>query len=278
MIVAVKVRGHTMIDKILALGFRSVEGYFTLLKGISVQLAMVDRAMIDLAQQGPLPPFHLRVRVHGSPDLADFLAVGHRCAGDLAAALDAVGRPLTGFTDILDFGCGCGRTLRWIHQLAPEARLHGTDIDADAVAWTARNQTFAAVSRNEERAPLAYPAESFDLIYAVSVFTHMTEEVQGFWLRELHRVLRPGGIALITLHGYQHWQHFSPQDRQQIQEKGMIVVPTAMWYGLFPEWYQNSYHDQHYIMKKFGSIFEVIDYQPVALDNNHDIVILSKPA
>ncbi|NBC31124.1 MAG: methyltransferase domain-containing protein [Alphaproteobacteria bacterium] len=267
-----------MIDKMLGFGFRSVEGYFTWLKGISVQLAMVDRAMIDLAQQGPMPPFHLRVRVHGSPDLAGFLAVGERCASDLATALERVDRPLAAFADILDFGCGCGRTLRWMHQLAPQARLYGSDIDAEAVDWTAKNMPFAMLAANGERDPLSYPANAFDLIYAVSVFTHMTEELQDFWLKELHRVLRPGGVALVTLHGYEHWQHFSPQDQKQLQEKGMMVVPTAMWYGLFPDWYHNSYHAQDYVMNKFGSIFNVIDYQPVALDNNHDIVVLGKPA
>jgi SAM-dependent methyltransferase len=267
-----------MIDKMLSLSFRSVEGYFTFLKGISVQLAMLDRAMIGLAQQGPLPPFHLRVRVHGSPDLAGFLATGERCAGDLAAALEAIGRPLSSFTDILDFGCGCGRTLRWAHQLAPEARLYGSDIDAEAVAWTAENQPFATVVVNGEQPPLPYSENSFDLVYAVSVFTHMTEELQDLWLKDLHRVLRPGGVALVTLHGYQHWQHFSPQDQKEIQEKGMIVVPTPMWYGLFPEWYHNSYHSKDYVMKKFGSIFDVIDYQELGLDNNHDIVVLGKPA
>lgn len=46
--------------------------------------------------------------------------------------------------------------------------------------------------------PLPYGDAQFDLVYALSVFTHMHEENARAWLAELARVVRPGGLALLT--------------------------------------------------------------------------------
>ena len=58
-----------------------------------------------------LPPAELRYRVGSSPDAEEFVAIGKTCANDIQSALQSVGRELESFNRILDFGCGCGRTL-----------------------------------------------------------------------------------------------------------------------------------------------------------------------
>jgi SAM-dependent methyltransferase len=49
--------------------------------------------------------------------------------------------------------------------------------------------------------PLPYENASFDYIYSISVFTHFDKTSFVCWGEELSRVLRPGGLALLTLHG-----------------------------------------------------------------------------
>jgi hypothetical protein len=83
----------------------------------------------------PLPPPRLRHRVHGAMDAESFLQVGSACARDIAALTKHHGRELATFERVLDFGCGCGRTLRFFKDHPPTQRLYGTDIDASAINW-----------------------------------------------------------------------------------------------------------------------------------------------
>jgi SAM-dependent methyltransferase len=146
-----------------------------------------------------VPSAALRYRVHGDLKLDSFLETGLRCSEDLRAALAQVGQAIGSFESILDFGCGCGRTILWLEQWAQASELHGTDIDRDAISWCRRFISFARFAINEELPPLPYAEASFDLIYAVSVFTHLSEELQLRWLEELRRVARAGGYVLPTL-------------------------------------------------------------------------------
>jgi ubiquinone/menaquinone biosynthesis C-methylase UbiE len=94
---------------------------------------------------------------------------------------------------VLDFGCGCDRTIIWFSKTAKSVRFSGTDIDATAIDWCRRPLKFACFQANQPAPPLVCPAESFDLVYALSVFTHLNEEHQLLWLRELERITRPMG-------------------------------------------------------------------------------------
>jgi len=102
---------------------------------------------------------------------------------------------------LLDWGCGVGRLTAHFIANWPRATVCGTDIDSANVHW-------CAASFGEDRfsvAPLwprtKYAGESFDGVFGVSVMTHLTAEAQAAWLAELARILKPGGIALLTFAG-----------------------------------------------------------------------------
>jgi SAM-dependent methyltransferase len=52
--------------------------------------------------------------------------------------------------------------------------------------------------------------DSLDLVYAHSVLTHLTEPTATAWLAEVARVLRPGGLALMTFHDEAYAQAWAP--------------------------------------------------------------------
>jgi SAM-dependent methyltransferase len=103
----------------------------------------------------------------------------------------------------LDAGCGDGRFLAALPSLGPvPGRVVGTDISARILA-TARETARRAgvepelVQANLEALP--FPDGSFDLTLCSQVIEHLEEPDLG--LRELARLLRPGGTLIITTMG-----------------------------------------------------------------------------
>src|SRR4051794_4931713 len=142
----------------------------------------------------PLPPRRLMVRVAMTADADWFLRSGRAAYDAIAAHV-----PLDDVESVLDFGCGCGRVTRWFDRFG--GRVAGSDVSRPAIEWCRDNLGFARFEVNGLAPPLDFDDSSFDLVYALSVFTHLTEELQLAWRDELLRVLRPGGLFLLTTHG-----------------------------------------------------------------------------
>jgi SAM-dependent methyltransferase len=146
-----------------------------------------------------LPPAELRYRVSSSPDAQNFINIGKKCAADIQSAMRKVGCELTQFDRVLDFGCGCGRTLVHLKDLAPQAKFDGTDIDEAAISWCKEHLRFGTFKVGQASPPADYGSDSFDFIYAISVFTHLDAPYQFRWLEELRRITKPGGVLLLTV-------------------------------------------------------------------------------
>ena len=225
----------------------------------------------------PLPPAYLRYRVHGSLRVDEFRKVGRRCSEDIEATLKKIDKDPDSFQNVLDFGCGCGRTLVWLKDRVQLPQLYGTDIDNEAISWCRENLSFAKFGANNPLPPLQYPPETFDLIYAISVFTHLDEDYQFRWLNELKRVTTPKGIILLTVNGRRLWKDLRHEDIIDIEKRGFKFVTSNTMRGIFPEWYQNAYHKKQYILNCYSTYFQVLDYIPGGMNNRQDVVILQKP-
>lgn len=102
---------------------------------------------------------------------------------------------------ILDWGCGPARVIRHLPGLINGASFYGTDYNRQSIAWCSSNFTDIYFHTNDLMPDLVYEKEMFDLIYGISIFTHLSKEAHEAWLIELTRVLKPGGILFLTLHG-----------------------------------------------------------------------------
>jgi SAM-dependent methyltransferase len=123
---------------------------------------------------------------------------------------------------ILDFGCGCGRIARWWADLR-RPQLFGCDYNGALIDWCQANLPFMTVQTNAAQPPLSFGSEAFDLIYAISVFSHLDKEPQRLWMRELRRLLKPDGLLLFTVHG-NRFATGLPDKQRAMFRRGELVI------------------------------------------------------
>jgi SAM-dependent methyltransferase len=236
----------------------------------------LDRSQFD---GQPLPSAPLRFRVHGSIRPDGFLRVGRACAGDIRRILKKNGSDFDTIGSVLDFGCGCGRVLRFLKPPAAGPTFYGTDIDEEAILWSKKHFPTVQWAVNGPLPPLRYPDKFFDFAFALSVFTHLDENYQDAWLRELKRVLKPNGLLLATVHGEKFVNRLNEEKAHLTQQAGILsdVGQTGAFKadGL-PDFYQTTYHNRQYIESHWSSHYDLLDYEPQGMNGDQDAILLRR--
>ena len=206
-----------------------------------------------------VPPARLRARVGATSSRAEFLDVGRRAAAEILAAAGRDGH-------WLDFGCGCGRVAR---HLTVE-QLTGVDVDRNAVRWCARHLRgeFVAIG---PMPPAPFAAASFDVVCAVSVFTHFDEAAQDAWLAELQRLLRPGGLLVASTHGADlafSRPDLTAEDHGRLRERGFVFRK-----GIGPFNEDSAFHTRDYLEREWSRRFEPVSFVPFGLTGYLDLSV-----
>jgi SAM-dependent methyltransferase len=131
----------------------------------------------------------------GAP-LAALSAAFYRRLRERYAAAGAV--PLAE-AHVLDFGCGWGRLTRMLARDVAPGNLYACDPSEEILAVCRADRVPATLARSDavpEHLPFA---GLFDLAFAFSVFTHLSEPAHEACLRALHASLAPGGILVVTV-------------------------------------------------------------------------------
>ncbi|MDZ7626597.1 MAG: class I SAM-dependent methyltransferase [Ignavibacteriaceae bacterium] len=103
---------------------------------------------------------------------------------------------------ILEWGCGPARIIRHLPRLLNDScEIYGSDYNSKTIVWCKKIFPEFNFSKNNLQPPLEFENNFFDIIYATSVFTHLSEEMHYAWMNELKRVCKPNGIIFLTTHG-----------------------------------------------------------------------------
>jgi SAM-dependent methyltransferase len=204
----------------------------------------------------PLPPPSLVYLVAGHFNVEWYYSSGVAHAALLRDVLARNGFDLREFDSLLDFGCGCGRVIR--HYRGELPNLHGSDYNPRLVEWCRHALPFAAFGTNRRSPPLDYGDRQFDFVYAISVFTHLTESLQHSWMRELERILAPNGVLAITTKGRSRLHGLDEEELQRF-EAGELVVQDERYEG------RNlcaAFHPERYVRERLAGSLQVVDFVP----------------
>jgi SAM-dependent methyltransferase len=199
---------------------------------------------------------------------------------------------------LLDFGCASGRVLRHFACNTNGRLLYGCDINLNNIQWIRQHLPASIIAAlNVIMPPLPFADGSIDFLYAFSVFTHI-DAFEESWLLELHRVLAPGGRALVTIHSERTWpllgatghfmlQHFQKSvhvvagqnnlkvDRglfcRPMPDRRVVIVNPA-----YPINNVNVFHSHAYIRERWGRIFGVDSIFDKAHGEHQDGVLLRR--
>ena len=203
----------------------------------------------------PVPPFELASRVgclEGSEDpTALYEAIGKGTKEQLLAGLPD-GYSLAG-KRVLDFGAGAGRTLRHLVVEDTGAELWGCDIDGPSIEWLRQNMPMINAFTNAEVPPLDQPDGKFDVIYCVSVFTHLTRH-WAEWLLEMHRLLASGGLLLATYMGRGFSQEIAREEWDEDRVGMMVLAPGQSWDKGGPM----VFHSEWWLRAHWGRAFDFL--------------------
>jgi SAM-dependent methyltransferase len=147
----------------------------------------------------PIPKPENIIRVAGPVGEAGFIFGGGTWFIKLnLLANKYLGTELSQLNAILDWGCGCGRILRFFREKGLD-NIYGADIDGQNIDWIRQNFHYNNVCKVDFDPPMPFDDQFFDLVYGHSVFTHLSLPDHKKWITEISRIVKIGGFAFLTV-------------------------------------------------------------------------------
>ncbi|MDH4984422.1 class I SAM-dependent methyltransferase [Aminobacter anthyllidis] len=247
-----------------------------------VNLDFAEALQRDLS---PLPATRDREGYYGD-DHFSYWASGLFDARHLIAAADQHG---TGMEAYLDLGCASGRVLRHIALERPNCRAIGCDINRLHVEWCNSNLPANCIAFQNHSVPsLPLEDNSLDVVSAFSVFTHI-EALETAWLAEIRRVLKPGGLAWLTVHTEgtlrgmnESWPLWRPTMEHPSAATQLDAERNFKGNRLVLRWHSdrsyssNVFYKSEYLTSHWGRILDLIELRR-RFPNFQDVMLMRKP-
>lgn len=222
----------------------------------------------------PFPPSDISYDAYGTADFSHYYNSGLKAAGSVYTVLKPY---LKDGNTVCEWGCGPARIIRHMPALAARGGISfiGTDYNTKTIEWCKRNIKGAEFFLNELTPPLPFASCSIDCVYCVSVFTHLSEEMHFAWLGEIMRVLKPGGIFMMTVNGG-HSKAVQRKEEMDLYDSGKFVVRDNVKEGsrIFL-----AFHNPSFMQNTFLKDLDIVMHDPkpdVSISGGQDIWVARK--
>ena len=196
---------------------------------------------------------------------------------------------------ILDFGGGWGRISRFfLRDTRPES-IFIADCMTNAIHWLRTTKNPCNIIKNGPLPPIDGLDKPLDLIYAFSVFSHLSEQCMRAWVAYFMDCLRPNGFLIFTTRGHQFIEQidqlhrenspFHARLREQLPTPNVLrerhlkgelqFYPIGGAGELTPDFYGETFIPRSYFETHYGSV--LVDFTEEVPDVDQSIVVLRRP-
>jgi len=170
-----------------------------------------------------------------------------------------------GDTNILDWGCGVSRIAMHIGKFTKgNAAVYACDINNEMISFNVKSYQGITYSLISYKPPTNHEDGYFDLIYGLSIFTHIEDKMQENWLSEIHRILRENGIFLFTTHGRFFSSKLLPQEKQLLDQQGVF----SKTYQQKGHRMMSTYNEPRFFKNLLEKYFEVLEFHAGEVDQS----------
>jgi len=127
-------------------------------------------------------------------------------------------------TSLLEFASGYGCVTRHLSRELAPVNIVSCDIHEAACTFIESALGVKAMRSATRPEELGIENNSFDVVFALSFFSHMPERTWGRWLKTLFDKVKPGGYLIFTTHGMTTWGNLG---KPAIPESGIWFAPSS---------------------------------------------------
>ncbi len=158
---------------------------------------------------------------------------------------------------ILEWGCGVSRITRHYEKfLNNNSKLYACDINSEMIEWNIKNISNVKFELTSYNPPTNYQANYFDLVFALSVFTHIESKYQKDWLTEIARVLKSNGIFLFTTHGNHFFNKLDESHLRELKKLGSYTIS----YNQEGHRMMTTFNEYNSFRLQVEELFEIVEY------------------
>ncbi len=207
--------------------------------------------------------------------LRDYFADGWRTMSELMLLLESVQRPLLGMGSVLEFASGHGRFTRHLIQALGADRVTVSDVVSDAVAFardTLGAPGFVSAARPEV---LDWPRR-YDLVFVLSLFSHLPRASWGRWLARLYDAVEPGGVLVFSTHG----EEAARRAHVSLGADGFFFAPSSESNAIDAQEYGTTFTSEAFVRACVAECLSADVVRRVALTwfwHHQDAWVLCKP-
>jgi len=155
--------------------------------------------------------------------------------------------------DLLEFASGYGAVTRHFKNKLPKANVISCDIHHEAVSFT-QNELGVEAELSESVPEELKLSKSFDVVFALSFFSHMPKSTWGRWLASLAAQVRKGGYLIFTTHGEKSLVNFG---NPKVDKEGFWFKRTSEQKDLDTEEYGMTVSLPRYVTNVIGAFPEL---------------------
>ncbi len=207
--------------------------------------------------------------------LRDYLADGWRTLSELMLLLEAVDQPLLKTGRVLEFASGHGRFTRHLVKAVGSHKVVVSDVVPSAVEFS--RATFSVEGFLSSSVPdqIQWPTQ-YDLVFVLSLFSHLPRSTWTRWLTKLYEAVAPGGLLVFSTHGIKAANF----DHVTLDEEGYFFAASSESNAIDEQEYGTTFTTESFVLARIAETIgsdKLVHKAPVHFWNHQDAYVLRKP-